>query len=270
MLTLVIRHRDSVPIEAECVCPDRLMPMALADIERLRVWHGNRQTALADHFVVSGDGRDGCVRVEGDCSRVKSLGFGMLSGSLLLTGDAGMHTGARMAGGEITVEGDAGDWIGAEMRGGLIQVRGHAGNLVGAGYRGSFHGMKGGMILVHGNAGHEIGASLRRGIIAIAGDAGDFLAVNAAAGTILVGGRLGRRPGAGMRRATIVALGPTPCLLPTFRNSGRVSPIYLRLLGRYLQSHGFQPAQLLQTQTFLRSCGDMVSMGKGEILSLAP
>ena len=59
MLTLVIRHRDSVPIEAECVCPDRLMPMALADIERLRVWHGNRQTALADHFDVSGDGRDG-------------------------------------------------------------------------------------------------------------------------------------------------------------------------------------------------------------------
>lgn len=270
MLKLAIRHQDPVPVEAECVCPDRLMPMALADIERLRVWHGNRQTALAEHFAVSGDGRDGCVRVEGDCSRVKMLGSGMFSGSLVIAGDAGMHAGARMSGGDLTVEGNAGDWVGAEMRGGLIRVRGHAGNLVGAAYRGSFHGMKGGMILVDGNAGHEIGASLRRGIIAIAGDAGDFLGVNAAAGTILVAGSLGRRPGAGMRRATIVALGPSPILLPTFWNSGRVSPTYLRLLGRHLDTHGFKPAHLLQAQSFVRSCGDMVSMGKGEILSLAP
>lgn len=270
MLTLVIRHQDPVPVEAECVCPDRLLSMALADIERLRVWHGNRQTALAEHFAVSGDGRDGRVRVEGDCSRIKMLGLGMVSGSLLIAGNAGMHTGARMVGGDLTVEGDAGDWFGAEMKGGLLRVRGHAGNLVGAAYRGAFHGMKGGIILVDGNAGHEIGASMRRGIIAVAGDAGNFCGVNAAAGTILVGGRLGNRSGAGMRRATIVTLGPPPPLLPTFRNCGRVAPTFLRLLGRHLDAHGYQPAHLLQTQTFVRSCGDMVSMGKGEILSLVP
>lgn len=270
MLTLRIRHRDPVPVEAECLCPDRLASMTLADIERLRVWAGNRQSPLAEHFEVSGFGGDCRVRIEGDCSGIKMLGSGMASGSMVIAGNAGMHTGARMAGGELIVEGDAGDWAGAEMRGGLLRVRGSAGNLLGAAYRGSAHGMKGGMILVDGNAGNEAGASMRRGIIAIAGDVGDYCGVNAAAGTILTGGALGHRCGAGMRRATIIALGPAPTLLPTYRNSGVVTPAFLKLLGKHLQGHGFHPAALLQTRAFVRSCGDMVSLGKGEILSPVP
>jgi len=265
VLTLALRHRDPVPLEAECVCPDRLMSMAIADIGRLKVWHGNRQTELAEHFQITGDGSDGRVRVEGDCSRVKMLGSGMASGCLLIAGNAGMHAGARMTGGELIVEGDAGDWAGAEMSGGLIRIGGSAGNLAGAAYRGSVHGMKGGMILVDGDAGDEVGASLRRGIIAVSGRVGDFCGVNAAAGTIVVGGRVGARAGAAMRRATIVTLGPTPELLPTFHVCGTVSPTFLKVLGRHLESHGVSGAEKLRGQ-FVRSCGDMVSLGKGEIL----
>ncbi|MFM8728709.1 MAG: formylmethanofuran dehydrogenase subunit C, partial [Planctomycetaceae bacterium] len=127
------------------------------------------------------------------------------------------------------------------------------------------HGMKGGMILVEGDAGDEVGASLRRGIIAVSGRVGDFCGVNAAAGTIVVGGRVGARAGAAMRRATIVTLGPAPDLLPTFHVCGTVSLTFLKVLARHLESHGFSGAEKLKGR-FVRSCGDMVSLGKGEIL----
>ena len=270
MLTLSLLHNHLVPVEAECISPNTLAGLAVCEIERLSVFHGNRKESLADHFSVEGSASDESIVVKGDCSRIKWLGASMSRGTLRVDGSVGMHIGSRMSGGEISVSGDAGDWAGAEMTGGMLKVHGNVGNCAGAGYCGSVHGMKGGTIIIDGDAGHETGAYLRRGLIVVQKSVGDFCGFNALAGTVIAGGRLGLRPGAGMKRASIVACGPAPELLPTFQWSGVVAPQYLRMIGCHLRTIGVDGLGQILFRRFVRYCGDMVALGKGEILTLAP
>jgi formylmethanofuran dehydrogenase subunit C len=156
------------------------------------------------------------------------------------------------------------------MRGGLIQVKGDAGHQVGAAYRGSRRGMCGGAILVHGSAGNEIGSTMRRGLIAIGGDAGDFAGVSMIAGTVLLFGAAGIRSGAGMKRGTIVHFGPArgrqPLqLLSTFRFDCEYQPVFMRILLGRLRRHGFAVNDLV-TGSYRRFSGDVVALGKGEVL----
>jgi len=270
MLILSLRHSHLVPVEAECISPNTLAGLSISEIEHLSIYHGNRKESLAEHFSVKGSAVSENVVVEGDCSRIKWLGASMTRGALRIDGHAGMHVGSRMSGGEIAVHGDAGDWAGAEMCGGMLRVRGNVGNGLGAGYRGAPYGMKGGTIIVEGDAGNEVGAFIRRGLIVVEKSVGDFCGVNALAGTVIIGGRLGLRPGAGMKRASIVACGPAPELLPTFRWSGLVAPQYLRMIGCHLKTIGVDGLGQILLSRFVRYCGDMVALGKGEILLLAP
>jgi formylmethanofuran dehydrogenase subunit C len=266
MLILKYHSATSVPVEAECIRPDHLAGKTVAEISALPLQHGNAQAPLAEFFDVSGDAADHNIAIEGDCSRVKWLGAGMTGGRLTIHGNAGMHLGAEMTGGEIQLHGNAGDWVGAEMRGGRIHVHGHAGHLVGGAYRGSRSGMRGGVILVEGNAGNEIGGTMRRGFIAIGGDAGDFVAVSLIAGTVFVFGKAGIRTGAGMKRGTIAFFGERPALLPTFRFDCSYRPVFMRLYLRQLQSWAFPVARELLDDRYERFSGDLVALGKGEIL----
>ena len=271
MLTLCYRGSATIPVEAECLTPDNLAGKSAAEIAALPVQHGNAAAPLAEFFSVSGDATDKGILLEGDCSRVKWIGAGMTSGRVTVRGDVGMHTGSGMSGGELHVLGNAADWAGAEMRGGLLHVRGNAGHLAGAVYRGGQVGMRGGMILVAGKAGNEVGARLRRGLIAVAGDAGDFAGMSMIAGSIFVFGNPGARPGADMKRGSIVFAGSVPSLLPTFRFDCDYRPVYLAIFLRQLRSLGFAVDESLYASSWRRYSGDLVSLGKGEILHrLAP
>src|SRR5260370_22442054 len=161
MLVLKYHSSTTIPVEAECITPDKVAGKTVAEIAALPLQHGNAQAPLADFFRVSGDADDQDIVIEGDCSRVKWLGAEMTRGRLTIHGNAGMHLGAEMAGGEIQLHGNAGDWVGAEMRGGRIHVHGNAGHLVGGAYRGSRSGIRGGVILVEGNARNDIARAVR-------------------------------------------------------------------------------------------------------------
>jgi formylmethanofuran dehydrogenase subunit C len=266
MLVLKYRGTTTIPLEAECITPDHFAGMAATEIARLPLQHGNTQVPLGEFFEVAGDASDREVVVEGDCSRVKWLGAAMASGRLRIEGNVGMHLGSEMTGGLIEVRGNAGDWVGAEMRGGRIHVQGDAGHLVGAGYRGSLKGMRGGVILVDGKAGNEVGATMRRGLIAIGGDVGDFAGVSMIAGSVFLFGGAGIRLGAGMKRGTIATFGPRPQLLPTFRFDCVYRPVFLRLYLRQLRAWGFAVRAEHLDGSCQRFSGDLVALGKGEVL----
>jgi formylmethanofuran dehydrogenase subunit C len=266
MLRLTYRGDTSIPVEAECISPDTLRNKTPSEIAKLLVFHGNRQVPLGEFFEVEGNADDGEIVVVGDCSRVKWMGTEMTQGRLVIDGHAGMHLGSEMRGGSIEVHGNAGDWVGAEMRGGRIHVWGNAGHLVGAAYRGSRRGMRGGMILVEGSAGNEVGASMRRGLIAIGGPCGDFPGVSLIAGSIFLFDAVGQRPGAEMKCGTLAMLGPCPELLPTFRFACDYRPVFLDVFFQHLRSTNFSPAQRSFPGKFRRYCGDLVALGKGEIL----
>lgn len=266
MLRLKYRSTTQVPVEAECLTPDNLAGKSIGEIAALSVQHGNTQAPVGEFFEVEGNAEDRDVLIEGDCSRVKLIGSGMAGGRITIHGNAGMHLGAEMKGGEIHLHGNSGDWVGAEMRGGSIQVHGNAGHTVGAGYRGSQVGMRGGTILVRGNAGTEIGSGLRRGLIVIGGDAGDFTGAGMIAGSIFVFGRAGLRPGAGMKRGTIAFFGDQPALLPTFRFDCTYRPVFMSIYLNHLRSLGFPVPEGVTSSFFHRHSGDLVALGKGEVL----
>ncbi len=266
MLVLKYHSSTTIPVEAECITPDHLAGKSAAEVAVLPVQHGNAEMPLGEFFQVTGRADDGDIRIEGECGRVKWIGAGMTRGRIVIDGNAGMHLGAEMRGGEIQVHGGAGDWLGAEMRGGRIHVHGDAGHLVGGAYRGSRRGMRGGAILVEGSAGNEIGGTMRRGWIVIGGDTGDFVGASLIAGTIFVFGRPGIRPGAGMKRGTLALFGAPPALLPTFRFDCVYRPIFMSLYLRQLRSWGFPVAEEFRRCLFRRYSGDLVALGKGEIL----
>ena len=247
MLKLRYRGDTNIPVEAECLTPDGLAGKSAAEIAALTIFHGNREVPLGEFFAVDGDADDGEIVIEGDCSRVKWIGTGMTRGRIRVAGGVGMH-------------------VGSEMRGGRIHVRGKAGHLVGAAYRGSRRGMRGGAILIEGAAGNEVGATMRRGLIAIGGECGDFPGVSLIAGSVFLFGSMGLRPGADMKRGTIALFGPMPQLLPSFRFDCEFRPVFIDLYLRQLRAWGYGPARREFAAPFRRYSGDLVALGKGEIL----
>ena len=257
----------TIPVEVEGLTPDWTCDKSLAEIERFEIFHGNQKLPLAEMFKVAGDASDKKIQFDGNLFGVHWIGAHMASGSIHIEESAGRHVGSQMRGGELHVTKDVRDWLGAEMRGGLIRVHGSAGNAVGGGYRGSTRGMTGGRILVDGNAGHEIGHTMRRGLIAIGGSAGDMIAFNMIAGTVVVFGDCGARPGAGMKRGTLALLGPNrPQLLSSFRYAVTYDPQFMRLILRDLMASGFPVEPSLFAESFDLHHGDLVSLGKGEVL----
>lgn len=270
-LKLTYHGETTVPVEVEDFTPDWACDKSLAEIERFEIFHGNRKLPLAEMFRISGDPSDKCFEFAGALSGVHWIGAKMASGRIRILGSAGRHVGSEMTGGEIIVEGDTGGWLGVEMHGGLIHVHGNAGHLVGASYRGSARGMTGGMIFVDGNAGNEIGAAMRRGLIAIGGSAGDMLGFNMIAGTVLVFGECGIRPGAGMRRGTLGLFGANPPqLLPSFRYASTFRPQIVSVMLRTLVDRKFSIDESLFASEFDLYHGDLVALGRGEVLFRKP
>lgn len=266
-LTLTYQGQTSVPVEIEGLTPDWAFDKSLAEIEKFEIFHGNRRIPLAEMFSVSGDPRDKQFDFQGDLSGVHWIGAHMTEGTIRIHGPAGRHVGSQMRGGEIIVNGNAAGWVGAEMKKGLIHIKGNAGHLTGAAYRGSTKGMTGGTILVDGNAGNEIGLTMRRGLIAIGGSAGDILGFNMIAGTIAVFGECGIRPGAGMRRGTLALFGANPpALLPSFRYATTIQPLTIVLMLKMLKEKGFGVDESLLKTEFALYHGDLISVGRGEIL----
>ncbi|MEX2112573.1 MAG: formylmethanofuran dehydrogenase subunit C [Pirellulales bacterium] len=265
-LRLTYRADTSVPVEVEGLLPHAVRAMSLPEIERLEFVHGNEKRPLADFFAVAGNPGDNRIELEGKLAGVHWIGAKLSDGAIHVAGDVGRHAGSEMSGGQIHIDGDAGDWAGGEMHGGLIHIRGRAGDHLGAAYRGSKRGMTGGTILVEGAAGHEIGHTMRRGLLAVGG-CGDFAGINMIAGTILVFGPAGIRPAAGMRRGTLGLFGSNPpTLLPTFRAGSRAKPLVLELLFRELRALGYPVHERLSTSDYRTYHGDLVTVGRGEIL----
>jgi formylmethanofuran dehydrogenase subunit C len=269
-LRLVYKADTTVPVEVEGLLPHVVRSWRLAQVEQFEVFHGNEKRPLADFFAVSGNPDDGRIDFEGNLAGVHWIGAGMTEGVIHVESDAGRHVGSEMTGGEIHVAGNAGDWVGGEMHGGLIHVRGRAGHLIGSAYRGSRRGMTGGTILIHGEVGNEVGHTMRRGLIAVGG-CGDFVGINMIAGTILVFGPCGIRPAAGMRRGTLGLFGSeAPKLLPTFRTGSRDQMLILQLVFRELKRLDYPVDDALMHATFRMHHGDMVNVGRGEVLVPEP
>jgi len=216
---LTIKRDLRLPVVADELSPDKLAGKCVQEIQAIKMWEGNRQLALEDIFRVTeklNGSEETTIRVVGNASKIRKIGFEMSSGSVLVEGDAGMYVGEDMTGGSILVTGNTGSWTGMRMKGGRIEVKGNTGDYVGAGYRGTDQGMKGGTIMIHGNAGNEAGCWMTSGNIRISGNTGLFPGIHMSNGTILAEGDCVGRAGAQMRGGKVIISGRIPGILPSF------------------------------------------------------
>jgi formylmethanofuran dehydrogenase subunit C len=201
----------------------------------------------------------------------------MQSGTLMVQGNLGRHSGEQMTGGRLLIKGSAADWLACGMRGGEIRVLGDAGNNAVGSLPGDRQGMIGGQVIIDGSVGSLAGSRMRRGLLAIGGNAGEATGFELLAGTILIAGQPGPHIGLGMRRGSIVLLDTesfcheaSTYIPPTFLKGGIWRPAFMALLGKYLANTGFSAAQKTAwTDPWQQWHGDSLVGCRGEILTPA-
>ncbi len=98
-------------------------------------------------------------------------------------GSAGPGTGENIMSGKIVIDGDASQYLGATGHGGLIVVKGNASSRCGI-------SMKGVNIVVQGNIGHMSAFMGQSGNLVVCGDAGDALGDSCYDARLLDGGSI--------------------------------------------------------------------------------
>ena len=262
-----LRQAPALRVDLRGVTPGLLAPLTLAQVEQLRVGHGNVLLPLAELFRIA-PAEQGGLHFAADLTRFDRIGWQMDGGRISVDGGAGHHAGGCMRGGELLVRGDAGLLAGCEMAGGTLRVEGGVGDFAAAPLPGSMDGMRGGTLIVGGSAGARFGDRMRRGTAVVFGDAGDFLASRLVAGTIALGGRAGAHVGYGMRRGSLVLAGPAPAIAPTFVPGIGDATVAWQLLARDLARHGGVFAAL-PARRIERWLGDLSADGKGELVFAA-
>lgn len=269
-LLLRLKEEPDISLEAECLTPaiGRMNP---ADAARLRLWQGSAQVEVGEFFAVERieTALEEELHIEGSLEKVKRIGQKTERGRLVVRGNCGMHTGEGMKGGEIEIHGDVGNWSFCLMQNGVVKIHGNAGAFLAAALPGDARGMKGGAIWVRKDAGARAAERMRRGLLVVGGTLGEFAGVEMIAGTIVSLGRAKARLGASMKRGSIIVMGEREPFLCGFEKASVFSPVFIPLLWRELASLGFvsrdsrfgaAPAKMT------RWCGDLTSLGKGEIL----
>jgi len=259
LITLTPKRVFKFPIEGKNISPDIFAEKSAKEITDLEVWEGNRKRSLGELFDIKNVGspsEEFTIKIKGDVSKVRNIGFRMSMGQIIVDGDAGMHLGEEMSGGNITVSGNAGSWAGSQMKGGTIEIKGNAGNYIGAAYRGSTKGMNGGKVVIHGNAGHEVGCFMRKGLIKILGNVGIFAGIHMNNGTIFVQGNSEGRAGAQMTNGKIVLAGHSEDVMPTFTVDDIKAKV--KVDGEKIEG------------PFYRFIGDLADKGKGKLFVSKP
>ncbi|MCL1976921.1 MAG: formylmethanofuran dehydrogenase subunit C [Candidatus Bathyarchaeota archaeon] len=218
MITITPKRVFTVPVQAACISADVFAGKPLEEIKKLSITEGKETITLDDAFNITEDKtiETPNITLTGDFSKVKRIGQGMKTGEIIINGDAGMHTGEKLAGGKIIVNGNSGGWTGSEMKKGLIEIHGNSGDYTASPYRGTSTGMKGGVITIDGNVGTDVGCYLQGGIIRIKGSAGRYLGYHMLDGTIFVEKDCAIRAGACMTGGKIIINGTIELLMPTF------------------------------------------------------
>ena len=264
-MRLKLHTKPDVPIEAESITPGVIKNLKAKEIEKTKIFHGNREVNIADFFSVSKSKLDS-LQVEGDMNRIKYLGANMSEGKMHIEGDVGAHLGSAMSGGFINVNGNAGDWIAPEMSGGRIHISGNAGHCVASAYRGASKGVSGGEIIIEGNVKNELGHAMAGATMVVGGNCGDFAGVNMVSGTILIFGEMGIRTGAGMKRGSIICIDNLE-ILPTFSYDCLYNPTYLKIFFKYLKENTkINIEDKILHGSFHRWSGDAIEMNRGELL----
>ena len=113
-------------------------------------------------------GIDAPIEVNINCSTGYYCGGMNKQATINVKGSVGPGVAENMMSGKVVIEGDASQYAGATGHGGLLVIKGNASSRCGI-------SMKGINIVVHGNIGHMSAFMAQSGNLVVCGDAGDAL-----------------------------------------------------------------------------------------------
>lgn len=269
-LTLTLRAGVAGRFDLSKLIPEQLLGKTQAEIGKMKIPAGSRQTPVSELFALEGSPRSATeVVLRGLKGQADNIGANMSDGQLTVHGTCGDFIGLNMKGGYLSARGSVGRWAGRGMRAGFLEIHGDAGDYLASAFPGDNQGMRDGLIHVRGNAGHRIGERMRRGIVVIDGDGGDYCGAKMIAGTIIVQGGTGKFTGSAMKRGTILLLEEPATLPATFNDCGEYKPAFLALLYRHIANASRHLKDLSHWPvTVKRIAGDTAVGGTGEILIL--
>lgn len=266
-LSFTLRAAPTQALDLSQLIPSKLAGLSLGDIERLQLDAGSHGSRVGDVFAVSGTLSDS-IAISGGSPFLDYVGAGIDGGSITIEGPVGNYAGRGMKGGKITVGGDAGAYLASTATGGFIHVKGSAGDFLGGTRPGDRFGLLGGTVVVDGSVGQRAGERMRRGVVVAKGKFGPAAGSRMVGGTLWTEAGFGPRPGPLLRRGTLI--GPSVDeVLPTFADCGRIDPVILRILSRYIAETLGPLAPKALPATVRKLAGDQATIGKGEILLTA-
>jgi len=264
-LTFTLRAAPSTQaLDLSALVPSKLAGLSLSEIEKIRLGAAEDAPSAGDVFVVSG-APGAALAISGGSALFDYVGAGLDAGDITVEGAVGAYAGRGMKGGRLTIAGDAGAYLASTAKGGLIHVKGSAGSFLGSTRPGDRFGMLGGTVVVEGHVGERAGERMRRGIVIARGTFGPAAGARMVGGTLWTETGFGARPGPLLRRGTLI--GPkVDELLPTFSDCGRIDPVILRILSRYVAETLGPLAPKALPGSVRKWAGDRATIGKGEIL----
>ena len=266
-LSFSLRQAPTQPINLSALIPSKLAGLSLGDIEALPLADGPNAPQVGDVFGVSGSPGE-TIAISGGSSFFDHVGEGLDQGTIIVEGKVGNHAGRGMKGGKLEIGGDAGAYLASTAKGGIVHVKGSAGDFLGGTRPGDRFGMLGGTVVVEGNVGQRAGERMRRGVVVVRGKFGPAAGSRMVGGTLWTEAGFGARPGPLLRRGTLN--GPSVDeLLPTFADCGRIDPVILGILSRYVAQTLGPLAPKPLPPLVRKFAGDRATIGKGEILLTA-
>lgn len=266
-LSFTLRQAPTQALDLSALIPARLAGLSTGDMEQLTLGDNPHGPRVGDLFSVSGTLTDAVV-ISGGSPLFDYVGAGLEGGSVTVEGQVGNYAGRGMKSGKLTVGGNAGAYLASTAKGGIVHVKGSAGDFAGGTRPGDKFGMLGGTVLVDGNVGERAGERMRRGVIVAKGKFGPAAGSRMVGGTLWTEAGFGSRPGPLLRRGTLI--GPSvDDVLPTFADCGRIDPVVLRILSRYIAETLGSLAPKPLPPMVRKLAGDRATIGKGEILLTA-
>lgn len=265
-LTLTLSAALVQQVDVSPLTPKNLLTLSKAEIGSITLVTGNRCVRVEEIFKISGDNANPLI-FAGETAKLDYVGKNSSGGQIEVQGSCGAYAGMGMKAGQINIHGNVGAFAACEMLDGLLRIDGNSGDYLGAARPGNRVGMAGGTVIITGNVGARAGDRMRRGTLLIEGNADDYLGSRMIAGTIAVLGKTGNYLGYGMKRGTLLLWQTPDKLSATFNDCGTHTLGFLPLMLESYRGLETRFATLTETMRRVhRYCGDMASLGQGEIL----
>jgi len=164
--------------------------------------YGNKQFKVKELFNIKGSDIKNII-IQSSVDLMDNIGKGLNNINITVHGNVGYSFGEQMLSGKLMLYGDALDYAASGIKGGSIFIYGNSGDYTGGKTNHGNVGIVDGFLYVKGNVGNNSIERMRRGNVIVEGNIGDYACNDMLSGTIIIKGKIGKIFAEGIKRGTI-------------------------------------------------------------------